>query len=80
MKIKWLWGDNYVNIQDRIMIIVHCPSSHRHLSINQSFILIPTVVLKLFAGQVIGRTDKVGTICLPLLGSIKNHEQQALPI
>jgi len=26
----------------------------------------PTVVLKLFAGQGTGRTDKVATICVPL--------------
>ena len=32
---KWLQGDNYVNIQGRIMVLVHCPSSHCHLSINQ---------------------------------------------
>jgi len=23
---KWLWGDNYVNIQGRIMVLGHCPS------------------------------------------------------
>jgi len=32
---KWLWGDNYVNIQCRIIIYVHCPSPDCHLSINQ---------------------------------------------
>jgi len=32
---KWLWGDNYVNIQGSIMVIVYCPSSDCHLSINQ---------------------------------------------
>ena len=35
MKNKWLWGDNSVNIQGRIMILVHCTPSHCHLSINQ---------------------------------------------
>ena len=30
-----LWGYNSVNIQGRIMVLVHCPSSHCHLSINQ---------------------------------------------
>jgi len=30
-------GDNYVNIQGRIMVIVHCPSSHCHLSIKFHF-------------------------------------------
>jgi len=34
-KKKWLWEDNYVNIQGRIMVLVHGTSSHRHLSINQ---------------------------------------------
>jgi len=32
---KWLWGENYVNIQGRIVALVQCPSSHCHLSINQ---------------------------------------------
>jgi len=32
---KWLWGDNYVNIQCMIMVLVHCPSSYCHPSINQ---------------------------------------------
>ena len=31
----WLWGDNFVNIQGRSMVLVHCPSSHYHLSLNQ---------------------------------------------
>ena len=35
MKNKWLRGDNSVNIQGRIMVRVHCPSSYFHLSINQ---------------------------------------------
>jgi len=33
--VKWLWGDNSINIQGRIMAIVHCPSFHCHLSLNQ---------------------------------------------
>ena len=32
---KWLRGDNYVNIQGRIMALVHCPFPDCHLSINQ---------------------------------------------
>ena len=32
---KWLRGDNSINIQGRIMVLVHCPSPHCHLSINQ---------------------------------------------
>ena len=32
---KWLWGDNSVNIQGRIMVLVHCPSSHFNLPINR---------------------------------------------
>ena len=35
MKNKWLGGDSSVNIQGKIMIIVQCTSSNRHLSINQ---------------------------------------------
>ena len=31
---KWLMGDNSVNIQGRIMVLVHYPSPHCHLSIN----------------------------------------------
>ena len=32
---KWLWGDNSVNIQGRIIDFGFCPSAHCHLSINQ---------------------------------------------
>jgi len=32
---KWLRGDNYVNIQSRIMDLVHSTSPHCHLSIYQ---------------------------------------------
>jgi len=32
---KWLRGDYTVNIQSRSMVLVHCPSIHCHLSINQ---------------------------------------------
>jgi len=36
---KWLWGDNSIHIQGMNMVLVHCPSTHCHLSINQvSFI------------------------------------------
>jgi len=35
MKKKWLWGDNYVNIQDRIIVLVHCPFPHCYLYVNQ---------------------------------------------
>ena len=31
----YLRGDNSVNIQGRIMVLIHCPSSNCHLSINQ---------------------------------------------
>ena len=34
-KSKLLRGDYFVNIQSRILVIVHCPFSHCHLSINQ---------------------------------------------
>jgi len=32
---KWLWGDNTVNIQNRIMVLGFRPSTHCHLSIYQ---------------------------------------------
>ena len=32
---KWLRGDNTVNIQSRIMVLVHSTFFHCHLSINQ---------------------------------------------
>ena len=53
---KWLWGDNSTDIQGRIIVLWLCPSSHCHLS--PSFISMPTVVLKLFAGQGTRRTDR----------------------
>jgi len=31
----YLRGDNSVNIQGRIMVLIHCPSSYCYLSINQ---------------------------------------------
>ena len=34
-KKKWLMGDNSVNIQCRIMVLVNCHSSNCHLSIKQ---------------------------------------------
>ena len=34
-KNKWLRGDNYVNIQCRIMVLVQCHSPDCHLSLNQ---------------------------------------------
>ena len=46
---KWLWGDNSINIQGRIMVLGFCPFPHCHLSINQ--VQIPRVVLKLCAQQ-----------------------------
>jgi len=32
---KWLWGDNSIHIQNRIMVLGFRPSPHCHLSINQ---------------------------------------------
>ena len=32
---NWLRRDNSINIQGWIMVLVHCPSTHCHLSINQ---------------------------------------------
>ena len=52
MKKKWLWGYNSVNIKGRIMILVHCPSSHCHLSTNQvSFQSLKYVLSKIWPGQ-----------------------------
>jgi len=51
MKNKWLRGDNSVKIQSRIMVLVHCPSSHCHLSINQVSKSIPFVLSKIWLGQ-----------------------------
>jgi len=56
------------------MVIIHCPSSHCHLSINQ-FHLNLTVLPKLFTVKIPddGQTDKAATTCFdrPPLGSIK---------
>jgi len=35
MKNNWLWGDDSVNVQGMIMVLMHSTSSHCHLSINQ---------------------------------------------
>jgi len=35
MKNKWLRGANSINIQDIIMVLVHCPPSSCHLSPKQ---------------------------------------------
>ena len=56
-KKKWLWGDNTVNIQGRIMVLGFCPFPHCRLS-------------KLFGTrQTDGQTDKAATICFPLWGA-----------
>jgi len=39
MEKKWLRGDNNVNIQGKIMVLGHCPSSHCHLSLGQASIM-----------------------------------------
>ena len=46
---KWLRGDNYVNIHDRIIVFVHCPFPHCYLSINQ--VSISLVLSKIWHGQ-----------------------------
>jgi len=48
---KWLRGDNYVNIQCRIMVLVHCPCPDCHLSINQVQFSIPFVLSKIWPRQ-----------------------------
>jgi len=35
IKKKWLWGDNSVNIEEMINVLMHCPVPHCYLSINQ---------------------------------------------
>jgi len=39
-KPKWLSGDNSVNIQDRIMVLVHGTSSYPYLSINYEKVIV----------------------------------------
>jgi len=60
---KWLRGDNSINIQGRIVVHGHCPSIY-----IPSFIEMPTVVLKLIAGQGTGWADGQSS---NYLGSIK---------
>jgi len=48
-------GDNSIDIQGRIMVHLFCPSPH--LSISQVLMLMPLVVLKLFAVQGTGWTE-----------------------
>ena len=55
---KWLWGDNSINIQGRIMVLVHCPFPYCHLSINQFSFKFQTVVLKLPDRWTDGQTDR----------------------
>jgi len=38
----------------------------------------PPVVLKLFAGQDTGWTDKAATICFPLRGAYKSFQNTSL--
>ena len=45
---KRLREDNYANIQCRILVLVHCPSSHCHLSIKSSIISIPFILSKIW--------------------------------
>ena len=52
---KWLRGDNSINIQGMIVVLVPFPSLP--FSYKPNFIEMPIVVLKLFAGQGTRRTD-----------------------
>jgi len=57
----WLWGDNSVNIQDRIIVFVHCPFPHCYLSINQvSF-------------RFLSFFPRYGPECHPLLKMVKGR-------
>jgi len=47
----WLRGDNYVNIQGRIMVLVHCLPSHSLSIYKPSFISIPFVLSKIWPRQ-----------------------------
>ena len=68
------WGDNTVNIQGRITVLVFCHSRHCHLSYtkfdlnaNSNFSYLPEKVPD-------GRTDgQSGDYILPPLGSIKTQ-------
>ena len=69
---KWLRGDNSTHKQDRIMVCGACPFPSLPSIYIPSFILMPTLVSKLFAGKGYGRTDgKSVYYMLPPFGSIK---------
>ena len=58
---KMLRGDNSIHIQGMVMVLVHWPSTHCHLSIK--FHLNIIISIKFIAGQGAGQTD----------GRIKRH-------
>ena len=58
MENKRLSGDNYVNIQGRIMVLVHCPSSHCHLSINQVSFQSLLILSNIWPGQALIMENK----------------------
>ena len=48
---QMVMGDNYVYIQDRIMVNMHWPSSNCHIPINQVSFQSPFVLSKIWPGQ-----------------------------
>ena len=67
---KRLMGDNSVNILDRIMVLVHCPSSDCHLSINQFFFQsllyfprLPLIVIYLYTKFYLNVNSSFKVIC-----------------
>ena len=61
---KCLRGDNTVNIQGRIMVLVHITPSHCHLVYKPSFISITFVFFKIWPGQATIMKNGYGEITL----------------
>ena len=51
---KWLRGDNSINTKGRIMVLVHSPFSHCHLTTNQVSLKFPFVLSKIWPNQSYG--------------------------
>jgi len=64
---KWLWGDNSINIQGRIIVNDHCPSPYCPIYLYTKFDLNANNNFKVFARQGTGQTDgQSGDYMLPL--------------
>ena len=68
---KRLWEDKSINTHGRIMIPVHCPSTHCHVSITK-FHLNPISCLKVICLTRCRADGHSRDYMLPLLGSIIN--------